>query len=544
MRRSVKYYVFGILVLAMISCGKRQPRFSCFYDAAQDSVYLDLHDYVLPASRVSLYSAIKVGDKYYLKITEEDFPYRGSLVEISEMGHESHVVPFPDALSTYCSVSTRNDTLVILDNDNSESFYYSKSGKWAKAKTLARPSYEDDEYIVQYEEHGEFGDAMWFIDKYSEKEYAFVGLSGRVCRLGGVFYIVKPTRIYEVPEPSVGFHCDSLTNYAVAKKIHLLGHHFWEAGYCNDDHNIRAIVHFDNEPAGMEERVAPNGVSYYEGGFWVSEYAKADTTIIGSFIESDTLYCALHTPSGLELAKLDQRRLVPVHKFNLDLGSNSLRYRRISDYPTCVTSRYIVSDDPLDEGLLILVNRREGLSELIDMSKDGNSFVNIVYEQGGLNTIDSDGFETILPFYLDNWGHIPFEDVLRQEYLLGGKISHADRWPVPNHPSDDKKIPSVAIYHVKFSKIVRNDYSVTTAYSIQESDRSITAVSMDWNINDYTSAACWQKFDELSETISGRLGPGTSVAKANGKMQYMEWSSETCTLRLSVGHNNVRLIIF
>ena len=523
MRRSVKYYILGILVLAVISCGKRQPRFSRFYDAAQDSVYLDLHDYVFPASTATIYSAFKVGDKYYLAINEEvrHYPYNSKdiLVEMSEIRHETHVVPFPDAVSPYCSVSFRNDTLVILDNNYIESFYSFTSGNWVKAKTIARPSYEDEEYIVQYEEHGEFGDAMWFIDKSSENEYAFVGLSGRVCRLGGIFYIVKPTRIYEVPEPSVGFHCDSLTNYAAAKGIHLLGHHFWEAGYCNDDHNIRAIVHFDNEPAGVEKQVAPNGVSYYEGGFWVSEYAKADTTIIGSFIESDTLYCALHTPSGLELAKLDQRRLVPVHKFNLDLGSNSLRYRRISDYPTCVTSRYIVSDDPLDEGLLILVNRREGLSELIDMSKDGNSFLNIVYEHGGLNLIDSDGFETILPFYLENWGHMSFENVLRQEDLLGGEISHSDLVLSPNHPSNDNKFPSGAIHHVEFSKDVRNNYSVTTAYSIQESDRSITAVIMDWNINDYTSVACWQKFDELSETISGRLGPGTSVAKTSAKMQ-------------------------
>lgn len=548
MRRSVKYYVLGILVLAVISCGKRPPRFSRFYDVAQDSVYLDLHDYVLPASTATIYSAIKFGDKYYLAINEEDRHYRDNsrnkLVEMSEIGHESHVIPFPDAFSPYCSVSSRNDTLVILDNNNLESFYYSKSGNWVKAKTLARPSYEDEEYIVQYEEHGEFGDAMWFIDKCSENEYAFVGLSGRVCRLGGVFYIVKPTRIYEVPEPSVGFHCDSLTDYAAAKGIHLLGHHFWKAGYCNDDHNILAIVHFDNEPAGTEERVAPDGVSYYYSSFWVSEYAKADTTIIGSFIESDTLFCALHTPSGLELAKLDQKRLVPVHKFNLDLGSNHSQYRFLSDYPTCNTCRYRVSDDPLDERLLILVNRKEGLSELIDMSKDGNSFLNIVYEHSSLNLIDSDGFETILPFYLENWGHMSFENVLRQENLLGGEISHSDLVLPPNHPSNDNTFPSGAIHHVEFSKDVRNGYFVTTAYSITESDKSISAIRMDWNINDYTSADCWQKFEELSETISGKLGPGTSAANTSGKMQDMEWSSERCTLRLSVSHYDVRLLIF
>ena len=137
-----------------------------------------------------------------------------------------------------------------------------------------------------------------------------------------------------------------------------------------------------------------------------------------------------------------------------------------------------------------------------------------------------------------------FENVLRQEDLLGGEISHSDLVLPPNHPSNDNKFPSGAIHHVEFSKDVRNGYFVTTAYSITESDKSISAIRMDWNINDYTSADCWQKFEELSETISGKLGPGTSVANTSGKMQDMEWSSERCTLRLSVSHYDVRLLIF
>ena len=200
MSRFAECCAMGILLLAVVSCGRKQSRFSCFHNEAQDSVYVDLRDYVLPASTVTLHSAVKVCDKYYLNFCEKARSHRGGekdiLVELSEPAHKSRIIPLPGGVGRFSSVSSRNDTLVIRDMYSMEFVYDSKYGTWFKGKFQAGPSYEDEEYIVRYEDHGEFGDAMWFIDKCSENEYAFVGLSGRVCRLGGVFYVVKPTRIY------------------------------------------------------------------------------------------------------------------------------------------------------------------------------------------------------------------------------------------------------------------------------------------------------------------------------------------------------------
>lgn len=277
----MKYCVVCILLLAIVSCVQKRSDFSCFHDEVQDSAYLDLHAYVLPASAVTLCSALKAGDKYYLTISEEDRPHReGSkdmLIEVSAKSHKSRFIPIPDTVSSFYSFSAQNDTLVIRDGDDVDFVFDSKSCTWTKRKTHTKPSYEDEDYIVQYEDHGEFGDAMWFIDKCSGDEHAFVNLSGRVCRLRGKFYIVNRTRIYEVADPSIGFHCDSLTNYAAVKGIRMLAHHFGETGYYNDDHNILPIIHLDNESADVEKRDVCNGMCYYAGGFGVSEYAKADT---------------------------------------------------------------------------------------------------------------------------------------------------------------------------------------------------------------------------------------------------------------------------
>ena len=70
--------------------------------------------------------------------------------------------------------------------------------------------------------------------------------------------------------------------------------------------------------------------------------------------------------------------------------------------------------------------------------------------------------------------------------------------------------------------------------TIKESDKSVTAVSIDWD--------CCQKYEDLSATISEMLGPGTSVPETGGKMQYTEWTLEKCTIRLYGSDYGVRFM--
>ena len=79
--------------------------------------------------------------------------------------------------------------------------------------------YEDDDWVIRGTDHGEFGSASWFIDKHSGAEYAFLTLSGKVHRTDSCFFFVKETRIIGIPDPSMGFLCDSTTCYEKAKDV-------------------------------------------------------------------------------------------------------------------------------------------------------------------------------------------------------------------------------------------------------------------------------------------------------------------------------------
>lgn len=534
MKRVLIYCLLTLALFAFFSCRQRQTHCVGFHDEANDSIYFDLGDYVLPASFVTLYSAVKINNKYYLLFEETERVNRGGakniLVEFSEDLHKPGYIPLPVEVR-YPSLTSRNDSLVIRDSRDEEFAYDSKRGSWIKVSCQSKPLYEDEEYIVRYVDRGEFGCALWFIEKDSGVEYAFVGMDGRVCRINGSFYIVGRTRIYEI-DPSKGFQCDSMTRYEQLKDVRLIFAHFLHAGYLGRKSQL-PIVHFDDVSADV-----------CIGSF---TDVRSDTTIIGSFVSSDTLFCALQTPSGLSLTKLKNGGLDLVHQFKFDIGGDRPVSIFQNEYPQLMWhSRYRVCDSPLEEKLLILVNRKDGLSELIDMSKDGNSFVNLLYKSSQLPAVEDDSFGTLLSSYLEHWGRLSFDDILALEGNLGGLISHRGLERTRNSYPPDSLFHNNESYHIDIiSKGVDGQYEVESEYFIRESDNAVVAVFMDWyRSRNQSSFDSRLKYDELSEIISNLFGPGTLVAQTTGKIQYMEWQSAKCTARLYGNDYQVRFIFF
>ena len=288
---------------------------------------------------------------------------------ISEDNLQTKHIPLPEYVDDFSSVSVINDTLVIGSRDADQGYCLDpKEWEWTPYVFHTDHNdtlFEDDDWSIKHSDHGEFGSITWFIDKHLEEEYAFGELSGNIHRIDSTLFIVSPTRVYALRDPSIGFHCDSTTTYESAKDVHLIGAHFFRAGYSPLEHNFLPVVHFDNEPAEIVERTFDD-ISYYDGGFYVSEFAEADTAIIGSFVASDTLFCALHTPSGLELVKLDNDRLSVVHSFYKDLGVYS-RYSFYGHYPdVSFVSNYRDDSIPAEDKLLILINDKAGSSELFE----------------------------------------------------------------------------------------------------------------------------------------------------------------------------------
>ena len=544
--------LFGAVAL-IVSCERQKQRAHGFVNEPQDSIWFNLKDYVLPASEISIWDVKKCGGYYYVcfhERTRSNFNASHSvLMAVSEDKLQTMHVPLPDEAYDFSSISNKNDTLVIKLKD--ERFFSLNPKNWEWSSYSFRDGdkgtiFEDDDWTVKYAYHGEFGEVTWFIDKYSKEEYAFVGLSGSVSRIDSTLYVINETRIYELNNPSIGFHCDSLTTYEKAKDIRLIAAQFHRAGYSPMTHTFSPIIHFDNENPEIEKH-EDDGITWYNGGFYLSDFAKSDTVIIDHFIASDTLFCALNTPSGLELVKLDGDRLTSVHRFDIDAGVSHLRFRFLDEFPGIASSaNYRERDDSPDERLLLLLNVEPGSSELIDIAHDGNSLLKLRYDYSGLNPVEQDCFRELLSYYLQNWGDLTIDRVIQEEQRFGGEISYLSLGSNRNTFPPKEVFDDNERYHIDIvSKLIEDSYKVESEYWVQESDKSIPAIYMDWSRLNYNSGFDpKEKYEEVARIITDTVGVGTLYPATNGKMKYTEWHSDQRVIRLYGGTYDVRFILY
>ena len=392
MKRAVILYLLIIwaLFLIIVSCDRHRHVIRGFVDEPQDSILVDLSEYIHRDSVTELVEIKKYDGHYYFLFYVQYLPnLNGShfvLMAASEDKLRARHIPFPDGVDGSFNFFERNDTLIMeMDDDRFYSFD-PKKWKWSPITSGDNDKetlFEDDDWMVKIVRQGEFGSATWFMDKHSKEEYAFLdldsGIDGAIRRTSGAFYVVTRTRVYEIPDPSIGFHCDSATRYENAKDIQLLGSHFYKSGYTSfSKYFVNPVVCFDNEDLSGEI-ILPDGTRSYHNPYKVFGENEMDGRIVASFCASDTLFCVLNTSPGLELARLEDAKLVPVHHFNKDIG-----YCHPVIFPygfPSLTTRYRYRDksNPADDRMLFQVNTEEGVAELIDLANNGNTMLKICY---------------------------------------------------------------------------------------------------------------------------------------------------------------------
>ena len=547
MKRAVIFcFCIAGILFGIMSCGRHRLVVRGFVDEPLDSIIFDLKDHALPASEVCIWDVEKAGGYYYFTFYEiMEGGWGGShyfLMAASEDKLEAKYVPLPEGAKDYSNTLVKNDTLVIRLEGEDRLFSFDPK-KWEWAPYTSREDrenalYEDDDWTVKYVDHGEFGNATWFIDKHSKDEYAFLGLYGDIHRIDSTLYVVGSTRVYALSDPTVGFHCDSLSLYENAKDTRLISLHFHRAGYDFFKHTFLPDVHFDNEPAAIE-KITDGNLYYYVGGFYVSEYAKADTTIVGSFVASDTLFCTIYTPSGLELAKLKDGHLTQVHRFNKNIGKLS-RYSFMGKYPD------IASVSNYRDRLLVLFNDEAGSSELYDIARDGNILLKLRFDSFGLKSVEQDGFAELLSFYLEEWDRLTWEKVVQIEEQFGGEVSYLNLGTDRNRFPPQEIFSESEAYHIDMvTKRIGDTNEVESSYWVQESDNSIPAIHMNWSRLKYNSDFDPEaKYEELAEIITSSIGTGTLVPGIGGKMKYTEWHSGQRVIRLYGNRFNVRFLMY
>lgn len=535
-----------ILAVCCLSCLQRPDVHTGFRDEPQESVVFDFEEYALPASDIVLCNVVKAAGVYYCHFYEERRSSWGAnlspdhLFSFSFRDRKPRRLPLPDEDWELRFIFQRGDSLFakLSERYTVDSYKYycynPKAGKWNPYDASASfidGCYDDDEWAVRYVEHGEFGAAMWFIDKRASKEYAFWDLSGEVHRIDSTFYVVGGTRVYEIADPTVGFLCDSTTTYEKVRDQQLMARPFGKAGYSSRELTFPPIVRYDNHDP-LREGTMPDGTTMFLGGFGVWEGAKADTLITGSFQSSGRLHCLLKTPTATVLTRWEDGRMTTVHELPA--------YEDVD-----VLSTIPDSVRPGDETLLILAKQGKGSYDLYEMGEDGNTLLRLTYMHG-LEAVEQDGFATLFDFLLDNWGKLSFDEVVQVEESLGAKVSikgmEADR---NRYPPQEVFSPEET-YHIDIlSKQIGENYTVDSQYWVAESDSSVSAVFLDWDEPwPYRSYFDWNaKAAEIDSIITRRCGSGRIISPPGRKQEYTEWHFGSQTTRL-YNNNGVRLVVF
>ncbi len=540
-----RFHITVILFAACcLSCSQRPDVHAGFTDEPQGTVVFDFEEYALPASDIELYDVERVGNRYYCRFAEMRRSSWGPnsspdhLFSFSLRDRNPQRLPLPDEDWELRFIFQRGDSLFakLSERYTVDSYKYycynPKAGKWNPYDASASfidGCYDDDEWAVRYVEHGEFGAAMWFIDKRASKEYAFWGLSGEVHRIDSTFYVVGGTRVYEIADPTVGFLCDSTTTYEKVRDQQLMARPFGKAGYSSRELTFPPIVRYDNHDP-LWEGTMPDGTTMFLGGFGVWDGAKADTLITGSFQSGGRLHCLLETPSATVLTRWEDGRMTTVHELPA--------YEDVD-----VLSTIPDSVRPGDETLLILAKQGKGSYDLYEMGEDGNTLLRLTYMHG-LEAVEQDGFATLFDFLLDNWGKLSFDEVVRVEESLGAKVSIKGLEAYRNSYPPKEVFSPEETYHIDIlSKQIGENYTVDSEYWVADSDSSVSAVFLDWQENWHYRSGFDRsaKAAEIDSIITRRCGPGRNVPLNGGKSGYTEWHSGSQTIRL---YNSVRLVIY
>lgn len=539
-----RFHITVILFAAYcLSCSQRPDVHAGFTDEPQGTVVFDFEEYALPASDIELYDVERVGNRYYCRFAEMRRSSWGPnsspdhLFSFSLRDRNPQRLPLPEEDGDLRFIFQRGDSLFasVSEKNTWDKYKYycfdPKAGKWNSYDNSASFSdclYDDDEWVVRYVDHGEFGAVMWFIDKRASKEYAFWGLRGKVHRIGGIFYVVGGTRVYEIADPTVGFLCDSTTTYEKVRDQRLMGIPFVRAGYSSRELTFMPIVKYDDQDLLMDEVFM--GDIVFLGGFGVWEGARADTLISGSFQSGGRLHCLLDTPSATVLTRWEDGRMTTLHELPV--------YEDVD-----VLSTIPDPARPEDETLLVLAQAGKGSYDLYEMGEDGNTLLRLTYKHG-LEAIEQDGFATLFGFLLDNWGKLSFDEVVQAEESLGAKVSIKGLEAYRNsYPPQDVFSPEET-YHIDIlSKQIGETYYVDSEYWVADSDSTVPAVFLNWreirpNRSGFDRSA---KVAEIDSIITRRCGLGRIIPPLDRKQGFTEWHSDSQTIQL---YNDVRLVIY
>ena len=439
-----KFFLFLFFFLHASSTVNAQE-----FEISIDTLNLNLKEICRPVSRVNLTHAVKYKENYYCFFEEKGlYSFKVEtkyFLVVSSKGDILQQIDIPKEIqnANYFDFFIRDNNLIVKTYMNHESFMLDiKNSKWNSINEVDDQVYEDKNYKVTYLDFGEWGEATWFINKETGKEY-IIDFDGTIInRLNDNYYLTNKNEVRLISNPKNLKECNPTFYYTEIEKD-------------------KKQYEYSNSLIGS--------IEIYKDSTYDSSFIKKNNRVLNtSFVVSNKLFQLYTDTISTYIGKIKDGKLVPIHnlnkKFSIFNWHYSFRGNNLEN-----NARFLkFKEDENTYGIIEIIGNK------IDIKYLKHNIDSLPY-------LGSDNFEKVLTLFKSNLNDLPIEKVESTENEIGGINMKTDRRNTSHNGYYPKEFSSQEIKTKEFVKVLSSLIAQKTEYLYTLSDNKIKSIFIEWS---------------------------------------------------------------
>lgn len=202
--------ILNLIFLCIFSCiFFSKPICSQNISVNRDTIFMDVKGKVSPGNRFTLTHAFKIGETIYSIFKELSLYSQKNktihFVTINVKTNEIKWLDLPQEMkdAMYFDFYEKDHMIHLLDYHEKSCYVYNVvSNKWSRKSKCNDVVYKDKDYLIAYQDHGEWGEYTWFWDTKNKDEY-IIGEDGKqINKIKEKYYLSTDGKIIEIESPT------------------------------------------------------------------------------------------------------------------------------------------------------------------------------------------------------------------------------------------------------------------------------------------------------------------------------------------------------
>lgn len=138
---------------------------------------------------------------FFTETSNSGFSSKGTLhfYKINKKGNSLKIVVPKELQQFYIDLYSKKDTVFAVEYWNKNTYFLDlKKNEWVKTIKSKDIIYEDENYVINSIDLGEFGGYTWFKNKLTNKEYGFQAFVPMINKINNKFLLIKPQALYQI----------------------------------------------------------------------------------------------------------------------------------------------------------------------------------------------------------------------------------------------------------------------------------------------------------------------------------------------------------